>query len=167
MNNSFYFKLNLMVVWLLTIPAFLYAQTDPLGNRSAAEEIETLLNTKVVTYAQASRFVLEAANVLAVNDPEEAFNYVLMQGWLPKKTAAGDPAKLEYISLLLMRSFDFKGGMMYSITKAQTALSAHYAYRELSYLNVILKRSDPAMLVSGELLLFYVNRQLNILSSEK
>jgi len=160
MKILFKFRLYFLALWLLTIPVFLYAQTDPLENRSAAEEIETLLNTKAVTYAQASRFVLEAANVLAVNDPEEAFNYAVMQGWLPGKAAADDPARLDFISLLIMRSFDIKGGIMYSIVKTQTAFAAHYAYRELTYKNVIQKRSDPAMLVSGERLLFFVNRQL-------
>ena len=42
---------------------------------SQANELESVLESQAVTFAQASRFVLEAAEVLAVNDPEEAFLY--------------------------------------------------------------------------------------------
>jgi hypothetical protein len=64
---------------------------------------------------------------------------------------------LDNISKLLIGSFNVKGGIMYSITK-----SPHYAYRELTYLKVIQNRADPSMLVSGEQLIFYVNRLLAI-----
>jgi len=139
-----------LFICLFAAPAFLSAQ-------SAAEEIETLLNTKAVTYAQAVRFVLEAADVgitdNPITNPEEAFNYAVQQNWLPKNAASGDLARLDKISLLLMRSFEIKGGLFYSITK-----NSHYAYRELVYKSVIQGRFDPCMQVSGERLIFYVNR---------
>jgi len=116
-------------------------------------EIETLLNTGAVTYAQAARFTLEAANVLATQNGEEAFNYAAERNWLPRNASPNDPARLDGIALLLMRSFEINGGIMYSLFG-----SARYAYRELMYLNVIQRRADPAMQVSGERLLFYVNR---------
>jgi hypothetical protein len=37
---------------------------------------------------------------------------------------------------------------------------AHYSYRELVYKDIIQGRSDPAMKVSGEKMLFIVNRLL-------
>jgi len=144
-------KYCFLILSLATASAF--AQTP--RTQSTAQEIETLLNSKTVTYAQAARFVLEAADALATNNSEEAFNYAVQQKWLPKKAASDAPARLDNISLLLMRSFKTRGGIMYSITK-----NPHYAYRELAYLKVIQNRADPAMLVSGEQLLFYVNRIL-------
>jgi len=144
-------KYCFLILFLATASAFAQAPRT----KSTAQEIETLLNSKTVTYAQAARFVLEAANALATDNGEEAFNYAVKQNWLPKKAAAGDPARLDNISQLLLRSFNIKGGVMYTITK-----SPHYAYRELVYLKVIQNRADPAMLVSGEQLLFYVNRIL-------
>jgi len=123
--------------------------------RSTAQEIEDLLNSKTVTYAQAARFILEAADALATENHDEAFNYAVKQKWLPQKTYSDAPARLDDISLLLMRSFNTHGGILYTITK-----NSHYAYRELTYLNVIQNRADPAMLVSGEQLIFYVNRIL-------
>ncbi|MDR2701323.1 MAG: hypothetical protein LBB72_02700 [Spirochaetaceae bacterium] len=38
--------------------------------------------------------------------------------------------------------------------------SAHYSYRELVYRDIIQGRSDPHMKVSGEKMLFIVNRLL-------
>jgi len=133
----------------LTSAAFLSAQ-------STAAEIETLLNTSAVTYAQASRFLLEASNTTKTSNPEEAFSYASQQGWLPKNVAANDRARLDGISLLLMSSFNLKGGALYSLTK-----SPHYAYRELAYMEVIQGRADPGMNVSGEQLLFITGRILS------
>jgi outer membrane protein OmpA-like peptidoglycan-associated protein len=133
----------------MTVPAF--AQTP--HRQSTAAEIEMLLGAKTITYAQASRFTLEAANVLATDNSEEAFNYAVQQNWLPNKLASGDTAQLNYVSLLLMRSFNTRGGIMYTVTG-----NPRYAYRELAYLGVIQNRADPAMFVSGEQLLYYINR---------
>ena len=135
---------------LLTIPGCLFAQAV-----SPAEEFENLLNTDVVTYAQACRFVLEAAEVLVSNDSVEAFRYASSRGWLPNNAGSDDKAQLNHISRLLMRSFDIKGGLFYSITR-----SSRYAYRELKYMNIIQGRVDATMPVSGERLIFYVNRLL-------
>ena len=144
-------KYCFLILFLAATSVFAQARRT----QSTAQEIEILLNSKTVTYAQAARFVLEAANVLATDNGEEAFNYAVQKEWLPKNAAAGVPARLDNISLLLMQSFKIKGGIMYSITQ-----SPHYAFRELAYLNVIQNRSDPSMSVSGEQLLYYVNRIL-------
>jgi hypothetical protein len=54
-----------------------------------------------------------------------------------------------------MRSFNIKGGIMYSLIK-----NPHYAYLELVYKNIIQGRTEPAMNVSGERLLFFTTRAL-------
>jgi len=141
--------LLLFILCFLTGAAFLSAQT-------AADEIETLLNTSAVTYAQAARFVLEASDTLAVADSGEAFRHAMEQKWLPKKVSANDAARLDGIALLLMGSFKIKGGLLYSISK-----SPHFAYRELTYQDTIQGRADPGMKVSGERLLFLTGRILS------
>jgi len=196
-----FFFLFCTTLIFLTSASFLHAQ--PTGRQSTADEIETLLNANTVTYAQAARFVLEASDVTAIGDPEEAFNYAAERKWLPNKAAAGDAARFDAISLLLMRflleaadvaairdpeeafryatqrgwlppkvsannaarldavclllmrSFDIRGGILYTLTK-----SPHYAYRELTYRNTVQGRADPGMNVSGELLLFLTGRIL-------
>jgi len=154
---------NLIVVILifnfLIFSSFLSAQ-QTTAQQSTAVEIETLLNSKTVTYAQVSRFVLEAANVIAA-DPQTAYSLAIERNWLSKNVAHDDLARLNNVSQLLMSSFNIKGGIMYSLTN-----SAHYAYRELVHMGVIFGRHDPAMLVSGENLLFYVNRLLAIQESQ-
>jgi len=134
---------------LLAFCAGLYAQ-------SAAEEIENLLAARAVTYAQASRFILEASGKMATYDIQEAFEYAVENNWLPDKVSADQNARLDDISLLILNAFDIKGGIFYSITN-----NSHYAYRELVYLNHIQGRTDPAMDVRGELLLFIVSSVLS------
>ena len=150
---SFFRKSFIIVVFCL-LAQMAFAQ-------STAQEIENLLNTDAVTYAQAARFILQAADIEKSGPgsftPAEAFNYAVEQNWLPAKVSADDPARLDNISLLLIRSFGINGGLFYSLVG-----NAHYAYRELVYINVIQNRHNPAMLVSGERLLFYVNRILTV-----
>ncbi|MDR2965055.1 MAG: hypothetical protein LBU88_04700 [Treponema sp.] len=143
-------KYAFFIIILLIITGFLPAQ-------STASEIEALLETNTVTYAQAVRFVLDAADVLSTSNPEEAFRYAVEQKWLPQGVSPGDIARLDGISLLIMRSFDLKGGIMYSIFK-----NPHYAYRELVYKDIIYGMIFPKMTVTGENLLIYIARLLDI-----
>lgn len=136
-----------VICLLLASSAFLSAQT--------AVEIEELLETKAVSYDQAALFVLKAADVSDLKDPAEAFRFAAGRNWLPGKAVSGDAARLDGVSLLVMRSFNIKGGLFYSLTK-----SPHYAYREMVYQDIIQGRADPAMAVSGEFLLFIVSRVL-------
>ena len=151
-------KKTILLFILLITAVFLPAQT--------AEKLEQLLNTPSVSYGQAAWFILEAADVQSISDnaviPDnnEAFVYAREKEWLPKNAGPGDIARLEGVSLLLMESFGFKGGIFYSWTK-----NPHYAYRELVYLGVIQGRIDPKMIVSGDLLFYLVNRVLSILEN--
>ncbi|MDR0442812.1 MAG: OmpA family protein [Treponema sp.] len=151
-------KHYLSMFFILCLFAGLSSQ---IAAQSTAAEIETLLQTGAVTYAAAARFVLEASEATVTSDPEEAFRYAAERNWLPKNASPSDAARLDGISLLLMRSFGIKGGMMYSLTK-----NPHYAYRELTYKNVIQGRVDPGMNVSGERLLFLTGRVLSRLDEE-
>jgi hypothetical protein len=136
--------------WFLVIlPVSLYPQT--------AEKLEAILRTDAVSYQQAAQFVLEAADGLSTPGPAEAFRYASGQKWLPANVSGGDTARLDGLSLLLMRSFGLKGGMFYSLCK-----NSHYAYRELVFQDIIQGRADPAMTVSGDELLFLVNRVLTM-----
>jgi hypothetical protein len=147
-NRGIMLKKNYLLFLLLIIPVFLSAQ-------SVADEIETLLNANPVTYAQAANFTLLAAEILTEDNAQEAFSYAVRRGWLPENVSSGDPARLSHIALLFMRSFEMRGGIMYSIFG-----TAHYAYRELRYLDVIQGRAVPTMYVSGEQFLFYISRLL-------
>jgi len=120
-----------------------------------AAEMETLLNTGAVTYAQAARFVLQAADAATITSPAEAFKFAQEKNWLPKGVSPDTAARLDGISLLFMGSFGMKGGLLYSFAK-----NPHYAYRELVYRQAIQGRADPHMAVSGYQLIFITNRIL-------
>ena len=135
---------------------FLFILCTGLSAQSTAVEIENLLATDAVTYAQASRFVLSASGKLITQYQQEAFRYAVLEGWLPAKVTANQTARLDDISLLILNAFDINGGLFYSI-----ANNSHYAYRELVYRNYIQGRSDPSMDVSGERLLFIIGKLLN------
>ncbi|MDR0321261.1 MAG: OmpA family protein [Treponema sp.] len=124
--------------------------------QSTAVEIETLLETSAVTNAQAAWFLLSASETMSTSDHYEAFRYAHERQWLPKDAVADSTARLDAVSLLLMRSFNINGGFMYSRLK-----NSHYAYRELTYKNILQGRIDPAMDVSGAYLLFITSRLLS------
>jgi len=126
-----------------------------LSAQSTADEMEMLLGSNTITWAQSARFVLQASDVLVTENQEDAFWYAATRGWLPKNAQPEDTARLDGIALLLMRSFNIQGGVMYSITG-----SPHYAFRELVYRDVIQGRADPYMRISGEQLVFFTGRLL-------
>ena len=144
---------NLLIICSFMIIPLFSAAPGLLSAMTPAEEMEMLLDTQSITYAQAARFVLEASGTMITRYPEAAFDHAVQQNWLPENLKADDPARLDRISLLLMRSFDIKGGLFYSLLG-----NSRYAYRELVYKDVIQGRSDPHMDVSGERLIFYINR---------
>ena len=134
---------------------FIFAMQLPVYGQ-VAEEIEALLSTPAVTYAQAVRFILEASSEETVfTNSTQAFRYAMEQDWLPKNAVAEATIRLDEISFLIMNAFNMKGGIMYSITK-----SPHYAYRELVYRSVIQGKTYPSMDVSGDLMLFITSRIL-------
>ena len=130
---------------------------NPLYSQTA-DRIERLLEQETVSYQEAALLVLEASGHL---DPanntkaEDAFNFVRERRWLPANTKADKEVNTKGLSLLIVRAFGIKGGLFYSIFKNQ-----HYAYRTLVYYNIIQGRADPLMYVSGEFLLFMVNRAM-------
>ena len=120
-------------------------------------EIEALLKTSSVTYAQAAGFVLRASEAAVISSQKAAFDYAVERNWLPKNVSPDSQARLDGISLLFMRSFNLRGGLFYSLFK-----NPHYAYRELAARGAFKGKSDPLMAVSGEQLLFITSRFLSI-----
>jgi hypothetical protein len=117
-----------------------------------AERVDALLDSPAVSYDTASRFVLEAAD-LVTGDP--AFSYARERDWLPSGVSGEDAATMGGVSLLVMRAFQLKGGFMYRITH-----SPRSAYHELVYKKIVPDSSDPALKVSGDELLRIINRIL-------
>ena len=139
--------------WRITTVLFLLAVS--LHAQTAAE-LDTLLETDAVCAAVAARFVLEAAEILppglSGGEAETAaFELAVSKGWI--KGSASDNATLKSTAFLVMKAFNLKGGLMYSIFK-----NPRYAYREMVYRKIIQERSDPAQAVSGPRLLRIIDR---------
>jgi hypothetical protein len=127
-------------------------------NAQTADRLQTLLQTTAVSYAQAADFVLEAAGIAgSYNETSEqdSLSFAVEKKWLPAKADAQKPISLVNLSHLVMKAFGVKGGPMYTLFN-----SAHYSYREMVFQDIIQGRSDPHMKVSGEKMIFIVNRLL-------
>ena len=123
----------------------------------SADEIDYLLSLDAVNYGQAAWLILNAADIQNAADEGSAFNYAAERNWISRNADINGSAKLNEVSLLIMQSFNIKGGVLYTLFKnTSAALAARYAYRELVYINVIYGRADPQMEVSGDLLLYMV-----------
>jgi hypothetical protein len=129
-----------------------------LAGAQTAGFIQTHLQTKVVNYGQAVRFVLEAADVNGSynkSNEQDPARFAVEKKWLPEKALPQDPITLEKLSRLIIKAFGLKGGIMYSLFN-----SAHYSYCELVYRDIIQGRSDPQMKVTGGKMFFIISRLL-------
>ena len=130
----------------------------PLFSQTAVR-LEALLASNTITWQEAAAFILDASGTEYNNS--NAFQFASGLNWLPGNAAPEDPARLNGIALLLMQSFNLRGGIFYSITK-----SPHHAYRELVYKGIIRGNSNPRMNVTGQQLLLIVSRIISIQERE-
>jgi hypothetical protein len=131
--------------------------TSPLFSQTA-DRLEILLQQDHVSYKDTALLVLEASGRIDAEkqtSADDAFSFAIQRGWLPKNVKANNATRLNGLSLLVMRAFDINGGVFFSLFK-----NPHYAYRAMVYRGIIQGRSDPQMLVSGDLLLYTVNRAM-------
>ena len=126
------------------------------GFAQTADSVEALLNTEAASYEQAAAFILEAAGVSGFSNPEEAFGLAAERKWLPSDVSGKDIARVDNVSLLVMKALALKGGLFYSLFQ-----NAHYAYRELQDREMIDVNTGPGRTVSGEILLFLIDRAMN------
>ena len=142
-----YRTLPVLLFLILTLSAPLFSQT--------AARLEVLLEKTEMTWLEVTAFVLEASEAGAHSNAQEAFNFAAGNNWLPKNAESDGTAQLNGVALLLMQSFNLKGGMFYRMAK-----SPHHAYRELVFKKVIRGNTDPLMSVSGKDLLLMIGRLL-------
>jgi outer membrane protein OmpA-like peptidoglycan-associated protein len=114
-----------------------------------AAEMDLLLETREVSFAQASRFVLASADAAAEGvEVRAAFDLARENGWLSKKAVSDNPIRLGELCFLVMKAFHMRGSFLYALFPGP-----RYAFRELEYRRLIPGRRDPSLRVSGEELL--------------
>ena len=129
---------------------FLFIST--IAFSQVAADIDTLLESNIISTEMAAYFILGAAGLL----PEEisvksAYDNAKSRGWI-KSADCCEAVTLQDTAFLIMNAFDLKGGIMYTLLK-----SPRYAYRELQYKRIIQGRSDPKMTISGNRLLYILD----------
>jgi hypothetical protein len=126
-------------------------------NPQTAAVLEAILESRELTCAAAADFVLQAAGVIAPGARgEDAYEAARERGWLPAGAQRDDPIKLSGLSLLIMRSFGLRGGILYSLFH-----NSRYAYREMRYQELIQGETDPGENVSGTRMLLVLGRVLS------
>jgi outer membrane protein OmpA-like peptidoglycan-associated protein len=119
------------------------------SSAQVAGEMDILLETPQISFAQASRFTLVVANIIdEKTEPPAAYALALERGWLPKKAQADNLIRLDELCALVMEAFAIKGSFLYTWFPGP-----RYAFREMDYLRLIPGQRDPALRVSGEQLL--------------
>jgi outer membrane protein OmpA-like peptidoglycan-associated protein len=113
-----------------------------------AQTLENLLAAPTVSYADAADFVYKAADRGGAAE-------------LPKGADPQQSARVDGAAYLVMNAFNLKGGIFYSLFK-----NPHYAYREMVQQKVIQWFSDPMRDISGEQLVYMVNRALALSEAE-
>jgi hypothetical protein len=142
---------------LLVLSAALLSGQIAAGQTAA--ELEDLLNTKEIAWAEAAYFTLgSSAEAAGVNGQarQAAFQFAREQGWLPKNAEAAGKARLGELSLLIMRSFNIPGGLMYRLFH-----NARYAYREMKARGFIRGRVYAGDTVSGAEFLYILGEALS------
>jgi hypothetical protein len=145
---SHLFTLLLLLAALSPLPA----QAPPTA--SLAGELNAVLDSEAVTWAEAARFVLPAAGMQA-EDAASAFEAARARGWLPKRAAPETLANFGGLSFLVMKAFGIPGGLMYRLFPGP-----RYAYRELVYRGVIQDQQEKSWKVSGFWLISLIGRVL-------
>jgi hypothetical protein len=120
----------------------------PVFTQTAAE-MERILSVPAVSYTDAAWLVLSAAEAVpAGTTAGNAYRTAEENQWLSKKAASQKPLTLGELSFLIMKSFNMKGGLFYTLFPGP-----RYSYRELIRLNLIPGRAYSGLAVSGERLL--------------
>jgi hypothetical protein len=140
-------KLPLAFALALSAAALVWGQT--------AADMESLLEAGGITCSQAAYFVLASALENPPENPEGAFAMALENGWLPGRAEGQNPLTLADLSLLIMKAFNLKGGLMWRLFPG-----GRYAYREMISRGFIEGRAYPAMKVPGEQFLYLLGKVL-------
>ena len=140
--------LFLCVLFLTLFSVNLFAQSNDIVDQYLLEE--------EASFGKTAYFVMVLSSLVPDDASiENAINAVYEQGWKIDPKASDQPVKLGELSLMLMKSLNINGGLMYRITK-----NGRYACRELSYMGLITGDKSPYRTLSGEEALSLISRVL-------
>ena len=136
MRKNYWLQLLVGTLFFLSI-SHLCAQSNETLDRFLAQER--------AVFGYSAYMVLTAAGELPEEaSPQEAAAAVSRIGWSDKVSASETPISLGEYSYLLMKAFDIRGGLMYTLFPGP-----RYAARELKYLQIIPGKPAPGRSISG------------------
>ena len=132
---------------LRSLPVFVFLLLPVSVSAQNAGEMDAMLAADTVSAAKAARFILGAADLLdpGLSGPdaeEAACNLAILNGWIGAH--GSESVTLKQTAFLVMKAFDLKGGIMYSLFG-----SPRYAYREMIYRKLITGHADNTMILTG------------------
>ncbi|MCR5290840.1 MAG: hypothetical protein K6E51_12680 [Treponema sp.] len=134
------FKSKLIFVFLFSFCiAGLHAQS--------AEFMSQLLESKRVTYGQACYFTaLYKGSIPESVSQQEAFDFINKTGYVYKDSVTADDfVTMADLSYLIVKAFNVKGGIMYSLFP-----SPRYALRLLESDGLVAQFTDPQGKIKGD-----------------
>jgi hypothetical protein len=112
--------------------------------------VDKVLSQKEIGRAEAAYLALIGGRVIVNGapfsesaSPEEALSIAISKGWLPRNGA--QPLDIRNLSLLIMKAFKLRGGVMYTILPIR-----RYAYRELVARGVVNSSGGPNRVPAGD-----------------
>jgi len=131
--------------FLLLLAGALFLLSVSLLCAQSNETLDRFLEQEQAVYGYSAYMVLTAAGKLPEEaSPKEAAAAVSRMGWSDKLSASDDLINLGEYSSLLMKVFDIRGGLMYTLFPGP-----RYAARELKYLQCIPGKAAPGRSISG------------------
>lgn len=120
----------------------------------SASRIDDILAQEVLRYGSGAYLLLgSTGQVDRSATPSDSVEVLKELGFHLDGKEVGDSLNLGELSLLVMRVFDVRGGLLYSLLE-----DPRYAARELEFRQVIQGRAFPGMRVNGQRGLRIVNR---------
>jgi len=136
----------IIIFILILLSGKLFAQSNDI--------VDELLLEEEASFGKTAYLVLIASNLISEDATiDNAVSEVQEQGWKIETRGNNEPIKLGELSLMLMKSLEINGGIMYKITS-----NARYACRELSYLGLVIGNNSPYRTLSGEEALMFISR---------
>lgn len=147
-------KLLLVTMLLLLCAAFVSAQS--------ADALTRMIESNESTVGDTAYFLAVYRGSVSENaTAAEAVSALQKEGICNDNVSADDILTYKVFSGLIMRTFNVKGGLMYSLTKAD-----RYAFRELQALGFVSSGADPMAVVSGYEALAVINDCMTELGGE-
>ncbi len=139
----------LSCVFIVLLSGNVFAQSNDI--------VDELLLEEEATFGKTVYLVLVASSIIADESSiDNAVTALQEQEWKIETRGKNEPIKLGELSLVLMKSLEINGGLMYKITS-----NARYACRELSYLGLVIGNSSPYRTLSGEEALMFISRVID------